>query len=426
MAELQSKMLKSEFKHPCGRARELMGSPLGSPGFGFMGPLHECSEADETADMKAGQADKFLKARKDPSFARAMQVKELSPQQHADQVRLRKIVSMTESRLSELDTGIAGLKRRASERPRGQPALERIQRSVRNIDTAIRDRHAAVDELARRVSGLRLRSVSREGTPGPSIGSPARHTPRKSSVTLQQALKPVETPAKPALRPQEDVRDAVAKALDRPRPRITRKDAPVTKIKGAKGGIVAHASVARGPVSVDSIPRPGTAVIAGPSRTPSRLNRSARAATPSTQAPTPAPARTEAPPPLAAPVPIPAAQVPATPKPGPAFGAFGSAFGATPPAAAPTPPGAAATPPSTTPGSSPFAGFAGIKLQLDPGDVSSGTPSRRGGTSQRAHQGAAKFTGSTTVSAPTSGGLFGNVAAPKPATDEKKPAGYFR
>lgn len=375
--------------------------------------------------MKAGQADKFLKARKDPSFARAMQVKELSPQQQADQVRLRKIVSMTESRLSELDTGIGGLKRRASERPRSQPALERIQRSVRYIDTAIRDRHAAVDELARRVSGLRLRPATREGTPGPSTGSPARHTPRKSSVTLQQALKPVETPAKPALRPQEDVRDAVKKALDRPRPRITRKDAPVTKVKGAKGGIVAHASVARGPVSVDSIPQPGSAVIAGPSRTPSRLNRSARAATPSTStpAPAPAPARTEGPPPLAAPVPIPAAQMPATPKPGPAFGAFGSAFGATPPAV--TPP-AAATPPSTTPGSSPFAGFAGIKLQLDPGDVSSGTPSRRGGSSQRSHQGAAKFTGSVTAAAPTTGGLFGNVAAPKPATDEKKPAGYFR
>lgn len=373
--------------------------------------------------MKAGQADKFLKARKDPSFARAMQVKELSPQQQADQVRLRKIVSMTESRLSELDTGIGGLKRRASERPRGQPALERIQRSVRNIDTAIRDRHAAVDELARRVSGLRLRSVSREGTPGPGSPAPARHTPR---ITLAQALKPAETPAKakPALRPQEDVRAAVASALDRPRPRITRKDAPVTKVKGAKGGIVAHASVARGPVSVDSIPQPGTAVVAGPSRTPSRLNRSARAAMPSTPAPAPVPAPTQAAP-LVAPVPVPA-QTPGTPKPAPAFGALGSAFGATPPPAAAATPPATATPPSTTPGSSPFSGFAGIKLQLDPGDVSSGTPSRRGGSSQRAHQGAAKFTGSATAAAPSTGGLFGNVAPPKPATDEKKPAGYFR
>lgn len=374
--------------------------------------------------MKAGQADKFFKARKDPSFARAMQVKELSPQQQADQVRLRKVVSMTESRLSELDTGIGGLKRRASERPRAQPALERIQRSVRNIDTAIRDRHAAVDELARRVSSLRLRPASREGTPGP--GSP-RHTPRKSSVTLAQALKPETPQAKPALRSAEDVRAAVAHALDRPRPRVTRKEAPVTKVKGAKGGIVAHASVARGPVSVDSVPPPGTAVIAGPSRTPSRLNRSARAATPST--PVPAAASSSSQPQTqaaqtAAPS-APAAAQQATPKPAPSFGAFGSAFGSTPPPQPNTP--AASTPPSTTtPSTSPFAGFAGIKLQLDPGEVTSGTPSRRGGSTQRSHQGAAKFTGSASAASPSSGGLFGNVAPPKPATDDKKPSGFFR
>lgn len=390
--------------------------------------------------MKAGQADKFLKARKDPSFARAMQVKELSPQQAADQVRLRKIVSMTESRLSELDTGIGGLKRRASERPRGQPALERIQRSVRNIDAAIRDRHAAVDELSRRVGGLRLRPASREGTPGPGPGSPAaaRHTPRKSSVTLAQALKPAETPAKTAApKAQEDVRAAVAHALDRPRPRIARKDAPVTKVKGAKGGIVAHASVARGPVSVDSIPQPGTAVVAGPSRTPSRLNRSAQSSAPSTSAQpaasVSAPAAPRAAPPTFAPTPVPiAAPTPATPKLAPAFGALGTAFGATPPpaaaaVAAATPP-ASSSPATGTPGTSPFAGFAGIKLQLDPGDVSSGTPSRRGGTSQRAHQGAAKFTGSATAAAPSTGGLFGSVAPPQAGagSDEKKPAGFFR
>ena len=75
------------------------------------------------ADMKISQAEKLVKARRDPDFARNMEVKDLSPQQSANQVRLRKSVQATEVRLEELEAGISGIKKRLNRRQSGrQPA----------------------------------------------------------------------------------------------------------------------------------------------------------------------------------------------------------------------------------------------------------------------------------------------------------------
>jgi hypothetical protein len=44
--------------------------------------------------MNVGQADKFLQAKSDGAFARAMQVKDLSPEQAEHQDRLRKLIQV--------------------------------------------------------------------------------------------------------------------------------------------------------------------------------------------------------------------------------------------------------------------------------------------------------------------------------------------
>jgi hypothetical protein len=44
--------------------------------------------------MKIGQADKFVKARQDPSFASIMQIKELSIDQAESQARLRELLQV--------------------------------------------------------------------------------------------------------------------------------------------------------------------------------------------------------------------------------------------------------------------------------------------------------------------------------------------
>lgn len=344
--------------------------------------------------MKAGQAEKFMKAREDPSFANAMQIKELSPQQAADQIRLRKVVQMTEARLDELEVGIAGLKRRSKRdnaRP-SQPALERIQRSVRNLDVAMRDRQQTIEDLSRRVGGLRLshshrRSHSRESTP--ALEEPERKLERKLSTSRTSAPAP-----KVSLEPTEAMQKAAAKALSS-RPRVARRsEAPVTKVGHGASGLLAHASVLRGPVKMDSAPMPGSGSAPllsstnghrGTASTSTLKTQSTAAATQPPVASTAqvAPPTTSAPPPFAL---------------------------------SPSPPPASSAP-----------SFAGITFQLDPGD-SSPTTTKEGGGSRRgavnrSHAPAPKLT-RTPVLNTTGEGFFGAPAPPK--TDSKAPAGFVR
>ncbi|WOO77876.1 Nucleoporin [Vanrija pseudolonga] len=402
-------------------------------------------------DMKVGQAEKFVKARKDPSFARAMQIKELSPQQAAAQLRLRKVVQMTEARLDELDAGIAGLKRRSehnrdSRRLSQQPALERIQRTLRNVDVAVRDRDQVIDDLSRRYSDLGLGRSVRESTPGPGTPSRQRSSFSASRSPASAAVSPAPrsgglfgTPQattskaanpKPSVEPTTDVRKAAAAALDQSRRlRITRKTAVVTKLETGKderprlvpSSLVAHASVAKGPLHVDSMPVPGSF-----KQSPKQQNLGASISR------TPKYARSSPPPATIAAVASPIAATPGASSKAPASGAAHS------PAPAPSTP-AAPTNNVATSSPLPVAGsFSGIKLVLDPGTLSSSSaPSaRRNSPSTRAHGAAARLGHTPLPPAPTAsqGTLFGSVVTP-PTTEASnsnggsapsKPTGFFR
>lgn len=381
-----------------------------------------------------------------------MQIKELSPQQAAAQLRLRKVVQMTEARLDELDAGIAGLKRRSehnrdSRRLSQQPAFERLQRTLRNVDVAVRDRGQEIDDLSRRYSDLGLGRSVRESTPGPgtpsrqrssfsasrspasAAGSPA---PRSGGLfgTPQAATTSKAANPKPSVEPTADVRKAAAAALDQSRRlRITRKTAVVTKLdttgkdersRLVPSSLVAHASVAKGPLHVDSMPVPGSF-----KQSPKQQNLGASISR------TPKYARSSPPPATIAAVASPIAATPGASSKAPASGAAQS------PAPAPSTP-AAPTNNVATSSPLPVAGsFSGIKLVLDPGTLSSSSvPSaRRNSPSTRAHGAAARLGHTPLPPAPTAsqGTLFGSVVTP-PTTEASsnggsapgKPAGFFR
>jgi hypothetical protein len=366
---------------------------------------------------------------------------------------------MTASRLGELDAGIASLKRRANTRTSAspQPALERIQRSVRNVDVAIRDRQQTVDDLSRRVSALRLREGSelrsREGSPFPSspksppvrparaVSTPNKPAPRSSVIahgSPPKTLNASDTPERPAapapsLEPTAAMRAAakddgtrrrtVARTLERASKDKDAKVAPVTLISRATPAststsapkkapsLVAHASVARGPVMLDAVPVPGSVQLGASQRSlsasQSGLAESKPALGSSTSAPAPVPAA-----PAAA-----AAAAPPTPA----------------PAAAPAPP--APSTPAPAPPASGFSGFAGIKLQLSPSTFSTAAPaeraprsSLRSSNSKSSHSPAAKLSSTPVVPATgNTGTLFGGVVPPKPKEEgHKKPTGFVR
>jgi len=139
-----------------------------------------------------------------------------------------------------------------------QPALERVQRSVRNVDAAIRDRQQTVDDLARRIGSIRLAKLgrSREGSVAPS--SIRREQPASpSQSTISPSRISFDTP--------DDVVADVEAILDRDSSRIQNrikgmKIARLTQggTKPGSKGYLAHASLANGPIMIDALPLPGS------------------------------------------------------------------------------------------------------------------------------------------------------------------------
>ncbi|WWC87343.1 uncharacterized protein L201_002232 [Kwoniella dendrophila CBS 6074] len=364
-------------------------------------------------DMKTGQADKYIKARQDPSFAKVMQIKDLSPEQAANQLRLRKAVQLVENKIEELDTSITGLKRRSERKEQGrntsqQPALERIQRSVRNIDSAIRDKQQTIDELARRIGSIRMSSASpsrlnRAGSPmSTTSGIGLRNTPRKSTIVHNQL-----TPKTINFEPTKEILQQVELALNQTSQnnklmsklekikvaRLTKLDNNDDKQRKASLG---HG----GPVFIDALPLPG--------QLPSSLIKSTN---PSGSDPvdTSAAAKSEVETEVASKV----IQQPSTPS-------FSTPSGNT---------------------STPLPSFGGIKFNLDPGNISdlakssSSPSSHRGGSaggSSRSHTSAAKFipSSSPSSSSPLAGGSLFEFKKDDKKEDEAaagkaKPSGFF-
>nr|XP_019047643.1 hypothetical protein I302_04259 [Kwoniella bestiolae CBS 10118]OCF26573.1 hypothetical protein I302_04259 [Kwoniella bestiolae CBS 10118] len=343
-------------------------------------------------DMKTGQADKFLKARQDPSFAKVMQIKDLSPEQASSQLKLRKAVQVAETKIEELEASIAGLKRRAEMREQGrgnsqQPALERVQRSVRNIDAAIRDRQQTIDDLARRIGGIRLASPSRAGSPTPS--STLRHTPRKSTI-------PSAEPRTISFEPSKEILKEVDSALNgNDRNRLIGR---LEKVKSARlTKLETKANTHSKTIMIDALPLPG--------QLPPSLNKSTSSASPLVKAePQPEVVDDQ---PTSTPI-------PSTPS--------------------------IATNNNTTPSPS---SFGSIRFNLDPGNISDlakstgGSTHRGGGGSTRSHTSAAKYVPgqSNSPSSAGGGGLFdfhtqqeqGDEGWKKDASEGKgKPSGFFR
>ncbi|KAK6904192.1 hypothetical protein I203_107708 [Kwoniella mangroviensis CBS 8507] len=352
-------------------------------------------------DMKTGQADKFLKARQDPSFAKVMQIKDLSPEQAASQTRLRKAVQVADTKIEELEASIAGLKRRAELREQGrsntqQPALERVQRSVRNIDAAIRDRQQTIDDLARRIGGVKLSSPGRSGSPAPSS---LRNTPKKSTIVHSS-----NTARSISFEPTKEILKEVDSALNGDR--NSRLLGRLEKLKSAKlTKLENQTDDHKKPIMIDALPLPGQLP-------PSFLNSIKLPSQPTTTKVEPAATQT-------------------------------------PDSAIPSTPSAPFTIPGNTSTPSPSSLFGGIKFNLDPGNISDlakstgGTSTHRGsgGGSTRSHTSAAKYVphqslGTGIGASPVGGsGIFdfkgkGMDGEEKDKEKEKegksKPSGFFR
>ncbi|AFR95835.2 nucleoporin family protein [Cryptococcus neoformans C23] len=200
-------------------------------------------------DMKIGQVEKLIKARRDSSFSETARLMDLDPEQAAYQAKLRKATQDAEGQIEQLENLLAGLKRRVERQEHrqnpSQPPLERIQRSVRNIDAAIRERQQTIDELSRRVASLRV-------------------SPRKILLSQSVARGPINFEPTKEIIAEIEASMASTEAKKNRLEKI--KVARLTKLSvprgGEDGGTVkrgsfTHEFVANGPIIINEIPLPG-------------------------------------------------------------------------------------------------------------------------------------------------------------------------
>ncbi|TYJ58262.1 hypothetical protein B9479_001088 [Cryptococcus floricola] len=196
-------------------------------------------------DSKVAQVERLLKAKKGQISGESL---DLNPDQAAYRLKLRNAVQDTEDKLQELENSIASLRHRNEKQDEGHaslPPLERIQRSVRSVDAAIRERQQAINDLSRRIASCHIASPSGN----------------RSLLTSRRALN---------FEPTKDTMAEVDAVLAGPsetkkkrlgKLKVAKLNKPVVArgegLSGVRGASFTHESVSAGPVMIDDLPPAG-------------------------------------------------------------------------------------------------------------------------------------------------------------------------
>ena len=161
---------------------------------------------------------------------------------------------IVENRLAELEAGVGGLKKRLEKRDTtstASPALDRIQRSVRNVDAAIRDRVATIDDLAKRISSVRLATPARSREPSATPMFPVKYDTPVTTVPISFEAPPeIVAAVHDSMVKRHELKSRL-EALGTARLSRVGSGAPV------KGSVLSHASLIHGPIMIDALPLPG-------------------------------------------------------------------------------------------------------------------------------------------------------------------------
>ncbi|WVQ76614.1 hypothetical protein IAR50_006287 [Cryptococcus sp. DSM 104548] len=194
-------------------------------------------------DSKVVQVERLLKAKRGQTSGG--EGLGLNPDQAAYQLKLRRAVQDTEDKLQELEASISSLRHRAEKQDEGQaslPPLERIQRSVRSVDAAIRERQQVINDLSKRIASCHIASPSGN----------------RSLLTSRRALN--FEPTKDTMAEVDAILAGPSEAKKKrlTKVKVAKLNKPVVaRGEGNRGATFTHESVSAGPVNIDDLPPAG-------------------------------------------------------------------------------------------------------------------------------------------------------------------------
>lgn len=156
------------------------------------------------SETKREELSRWVKAKDDPDFAKILKSRSLGPEHTENQLRLRKLLQITSTRLQQCEDIMQALQKKLNQEKTGKavfqaPTLDTIDRTCRNIKMALEERTEIVDKLSERVKTISslarpslaadLSTSSSPPAPMPSVNiAVAALNSERSCLILKNAL----------------------------------------------------------------------------------------------------------------------------------------------------------------------------------------------------------------------------------------------
>ncbi|KAG8728502.1 hypothetical protein FRC11_010933, partial [Ceratobasidium sp. 423] len=135
----------------------------------FVAQMTELQPGAEKVQAKRNEIARYLKAKKDPKYTRLLKSRTSSPEHIESQTKLRKSLQIVRERTRQLESFMATQRSRIQKQKEGRrefkvPSIDTINRTMRNIDSALAQKSEEIASLAARVDRMKLKAPRRKAS----------------------------------------------------------------------------------------------------------------------------------------------------------------------------------------------------------------------------------------------------------------------
>ncbi|CAE6461463.1 unnamed protein product [Rhizoctonia solani] len=201
----------------------------------FVAQMTELQPGAEKVQAKRNEIARYIKAKKDPKYTRLLKSRTSSPEHIESQTKLRKSLQIVRERTRQLEDFMATQRSRVQNQKEGRrefkvPSIDTINRTMRNIDSALSQKSDEIAALTAKMDRMKLKAPRRKASTNAAplaippaenekikLASATALNMERSSIRLKNALlqtrteTPLNTTAVGA--PVEEKPSALAKVM---------------------------------------------------------------------------------------------------------------------------------------------------------------------------------------------------------------------
>ncbi|CAE6389581.1 unnamed protein product [Rhizoctonia solani] len=135
----------------------------------FVAQMTELQPGAEKVQAKRNEIARYIKAKKDPKYTRLLKSRTSSPEHIESQTKLRKSLQIVRERTRQLEDFMATQRSRMQKQKEGRrefkvPSIDTINRTMRNIDSALAHKSEEIAALTARVDRMKLKAPRRKAS----------------------------------------------------------------------------------------------------------------------------------------------------------------------------------------------------------------------------------------------------------------------